>query len=67
MGAFDMAKYYDDIGGSGQWCAPEGIVATRLRELMVAFWRENQELRRHTASSALHFVLRTTFPGACRR
>ena len=67
MGAHDMAKYYDDTSGNNTFCTPPGFNAARLRELMVAFWRDNPDARRFSASSATRHVLTQNFPGACRR
>ena len=66
MGAHDMAKYYDDTSGNNTFCTPDGFNAARLREMMVAFWRDNPDARRYSASSAVRHVLVEAFPGACR-
>lgn len=66
MGAHDMAKFYDDTSNDATFCTPANFTASRLREMMVDFWRNNPDARRFSASSAIRNVLSDAFPGACR-
>lgn len=67
MGAYDMAKYYDDTSGNHTFCTPTGTVnAARVRELVVAHLRDNPDHRRFSASSVLRHVLVQNYPPPCR-
>ena len=67
MGAFDMAKFYDDTSGNATFCSPTGFNAVRLRELVVAYWRSHPDTRRYSASSVARQALKEAFPGPCPR